>query len=155
MLGRVAGHGAPLKALQKLLGAYLLGLGQGKAQVALRLVSPEECRRLNRDYRGQDKATDILSFPGHEGRAPQGMEGHIGDLALCLPYAWKKRGRFDPDFGAECAFLLLHGLLHLNGQHHDSPAQEQVMWRLSRRLHPLGKAHFKALRALGPRTGKK
>jgi probable rRNA maturation factor len=150
VLGRVKGHGAPRAALRGLLQDYLKGLGLPRADVALRLVGEGASRGLNRRWRGLDASTDVLSFPGLEGRPPRGFDGHLGDLALCLPYAWARRGRFNPDFGAECAFLILHGLLHLCGRHHDSPAQERAMWRLSRRLHPLGKGRFEALRSLGP-----
>jgi probable rRNA maturation factor len=114
------------------------------------LVDGRESRALNRRFRGKDKATDVLSFPSVEGRVPRAFSGYLGDLALCLPYAWRKRERFDPDFGGEAAFLLLHGLLHLHGQHHDTPTQEAAMWRLQRRWHPLWRAHAAALRRLAP-----
>lgn len=150
VLGRARGHGAPDGALKGVLEAYLTGLGQPRAQVALKLVGEAECRRLNREWRSRDSSTDVLSFPGLDGRPPRGFEGHLGDLALCPPYAWRHRGRFAKAFGAECAFLLLHGLLHLCGRHHDSPSQERSLWQASRRLHPLGQPHFRALNALGP-----
>lgn len=148
--GRVQGWHAPRPALRSLLSAYLQALGMPQAQVTLRLVGDGVCRSLNRRFRGVDSATDILSFPGFEGRPPKGFNGYLGDLALCLPYAWRKRGRFDPAFSGESAFLLLHGLLHLCGQHHDSPAQEARMWRRSRRLKPLSRPFLKALAALRP-----
>ena len=149
-LGRCAGHGKPGAALEGVLAAYLCGLGLPKAEVALKLTGPEGMRRLNTGYRGQDRPTDVLSFPALEGRPPAGFQGHLGDLAFCPAYAWAKRRRFYPDFGAECAFLLLHGLLHLSGQHHDNPAQERRMWSLARALHPLGRPYFPRLKALKP-----
>jgi probable rRNA maturation factor len=150
VLGRAPGHGAPKAALRRLLGLYLAGLGLPAAQVTLKLVADGASRRLNRRWRGIDASTDVLSFPGLDGAPPRGFDGHLGDLALCLPYAWRKRRRFAPRFGAECAFLILHGLLHLCGRHHDSPAQERRMWQLSRRLHPLGAELFGALDRLAP-----
>lgn len=140
----------PAAALKGLLQAYLEGLGSPAAGVTLRLVGLRSSRDLNRRFRGLDAPTDILSFPMLEGPAPRGFKGYLGDLALCLPYAWAKRGRFARDFGGEAAFLLLHGLLHLCGQHHDSPAQEARTQRLSRRLHPLHRPFSKELAALRP-----
>ena len=150
VLGRVPGHGAPKAALQRLLACYLHALGLPAASVTLKLVGEAASQRLNRQWRAIDASTDVLSFPGLDGKPPKGFDGHLGDLALCLPYAWRKRRRFAPRFGAECAFLTLHGLLHLCGRHHDTPAQEREMWRLSRRLHPLGAGLFGALDKLAP-----
>ena len=150
VLGRVRGHGAPARALKGLLGAYLEALGLEGASLTLMLVDGARCRGLNRRFRGLDRSTDVLSFPAAEGLRKPGFDGYLGDLALCLPYAWAHRGRFYPDFGAESAFLVLHGLLHLSGRHHDSPAQERDLWRLSLRLHRLSPPWHAALRALGP-----
>lgn len=146
--GGVKGWRVPRNALRALLSAYLKGLGMPKAGVTLQLVDEEGCRELNRRFRGKDQPTDVLSFPALDGRVPQGFAGYLGDLALCLPYAWKKRARFDPDFGGEAAFLLLHGLLHLSGQHHDNASQERAMWRLSKLHHPLHRPYLAALRGL-------
>lgn len=140
----------PRKGLEAVLGAYLKALGSPKASLSVQLVDGRESRSLNKRFRGKDKATDVLSFPDVEGRVPRAFKGYLGDLALCLPYAWRKRDRFDPDFAGEAAFLLLHGLLHLHGRHHDTPAQEAAMWRLQRRLHPVWKSHAAALRRLAP-----
>jgi probable rRNA maturation factor len=133
-----------------LLGVYLAALGLPKADVALKLCGEAGIRRLNAGFRSLDLATDVLSFPALDGRPKRGFQGHLGDLAFCPAYAWAKRGRFHADFGAECAFLLLHGLLHLCGQHHDSPAQEKKMWAMARALHPLGRRYFPALKTLAP-----
>jgi probable rRNA maturation factor len=130
--------------------AYLSALGLGKAGVTLRLVDGRESRGLNRRFRRRDRATDVLSFPASDGAPRRGFSGYLGDLALCPPYAWRKRGRFDPDFGGEAAYLVLHGLLHLSGRHHDTSADERALWRLSARLHPLGGAWFADLRRLAP-----
>lgn len=148
--GRPQGWRVPSKPLSALLGAYLKGLGLPRAQLCLRLVGDAESRRLNRRFRGIDAATDILSFPALAGRPPRDFDGYLGDLALALPYSWAKRGRFAPAFGGEAAFLILHGLLHLCGQHHDSPVQDARMWRTAKRLHPLHQPFLKDLAALRP-----
>lgn len=150
--GSPKGWNIPRKALAGLLGSYLAALGQPRAQVTLLLCTARESKELNRSFRKRDKATDVLSFPSLDRRPPKAFQGYLGDLALCLDYAWKNKGRFAPDFGAECAFLVLHGLLHLNGKHHDTAAQERSLWALSRRLHPLHLPWAKALKRLKPKA---
>ena len=148
--GSLRGWRVPRQALRALLADYMAALGMPKAGLTLQMVDNAASQELNRRFRGHDQPTDVLSFPTLTGRAPKGYGAYLGDLALDLPYAWAKRGRFDPDFSGEAAFLLLHGLLHLSGQHHDSPAQDRLMWRLSRLHHPLWRRHKAALRALRP-----
>jgi probable rRNA maturation factor len=136
--------------LRGLLGAYLDALGMAGASLTLSLVGAAECRELNRRFRNKDRCTDVLSFPSGEGLRKAGFDGYLGDLALCPSYAWRKRGRFDPDFGGETAFLALHGLLHLCGRHHDTPAAERALWARSLRLHRLSPPWHPALGRLGP-----
>lgn len=149
-LGRAPGYGAPRAALRGLLGAALGQLGRPRASLTLRLVSGEESRSLNRRFRGLDRSTDILSFPSSAKPPAAGLSAYLGDLAFCPPYAWRRRGRFCPDHGEECARLLLHGLLHLVGLHHESPAQERRQAAQARRLEPLARRFAPSLRRLGP-----
>jgi probable rRNA maturation factor len=148
--GRAPGFGSPRAALLGLLASFQAALGLERASLTLRLVSGAESRGLNRRFRGLDRATDVLSFPASEGLKKPGFSGYLGDLALCPAYAWRRRGRFHPGFGAESAFLIGHGLLHLSGRHHDSPAQERALWRMSLRLHPHSRPWTAALERLGP-----
>src|SRR5258708_4368470 len=101
VLGSLEGWTVPRDALEGVLKGYLKALGAPKASLSVQLVDGRECRGLNWRFRRKDKSTDVLSFPDHEGRLKPGFKGYLGDLALCLPYAWRKRGRFDPEFGGE------------------------------------------------------
>jgi probable rRNA maturation factor len=93
-----------------------------KGRIALRIVGADEMRRLNREFRGIDKPTDVLSFRIGERRA-----GHIGDIALC----WDEVLRQAPANGnppeAEALAMLAHAMLHLTGLEHDTPEQRAVM----------------------------
>jgi probable rRNA maturation factor len=149
--GRVPGWSVPRPGLAKLLRAYLGDLGLPGAGVGLELLGDEACRGLNRSFRGIDAATDVLSFPA-QAKVAGGFQGYLGDIALDLPYAWRKRGRFHPRFEGEAAFLLLHGLLHLTGRHHDTPAQEKALWRLQDRHFPPDPALLQGLRTLRPKA---
>jgi probable rRNA maturation factor len=149
----VPGWTVPKAGLKDLLQAYLRALELPKAGLSLQMVDDARSRALNLGFRSLDGATDILSFPA-EAAVPAGFDGYLGDLVLDLPYAWRKRGRFHPRFEGEVAFLLLHGLLHLTGQHHDSPAQERALWAAQNRHSPAAKPYLMRLRSLRPKAVK-
>ena len=84
-----------------------------------------ELRRLNRQYRGKDYATDILSFPA--------AEGHLGDLAISSARARSQAREFGHTTEDEVRILMLHGLLHLLGHDHETDdgrmARAERRWR--------------------------
>jgi probable rRNA maturation factor len=149
--GAVKGWTIPRRGLGLLMRGYLKSLGIPGAGVALQLVDDAECQGLNRSFRAIDAPTDVLSFPAEDRIAP-GFDAYLGEIALDLPYAWRKRGRFHPRFEGEAAFLLLHGLLHLTGRHHDTPAQERALWRLQDSHFPPRPALLLGLRTLRPKA---
>jgi probable rRNA maturation factor len=91
------------------------------------LTGDAELRRLNRQFRGLDYTTDVLSFPA----APPAA--HLGDLAISLPRARAGARQFGHDTEHEVAILMLHGLLHLLGMDHEtdggSMARAEKRWR--------------------------
>ena len=110
-------------------------LAEAQAQVRLRgqvsvlLTTDTAVRRLNRQFRGKNKATDVLSFPAGDG---PGAEGVAGDLAISVPTAAKQSGQQGHALGVEIKVLILHGLLHLAGYDHE--ADEGQMARRERVL---------------------
>lgn len=89
----------------------LIGL---EGEVGILLTSNIGIRRLNREFRGKDKVTDVLSFPASASRW-----GCAGDIAVALPVAARQARRYGHSVGAEVALLVLHGLLHLRGYDHE------------------------------------
>jgi len=87
-----------------------------RGQVTVLLTSDSEIRRLNRHFRGTDKATDVLSFPAAEGVAAQ----VAGDLAISVPTARRQATQQGHPLATEIKVLMLHGLLHLAGYDHES-----------------------------------
>jgi probable rRNA maturation factor len=85
----------------------------GGGQVTIRFVDSEEGRLLNRDYRGKDYATNVLSFP--YASAPI----LCGDLVLCAPVIEHEAGEQGKSAEAHYAHLIVHGLLHLQGHDHE------------------------------------
>jgi probable rRNA maturation factor len=91
-------------------------------EVEILLAGDATLRRLNREYRGKDKATDVLSFS-----APEGFgDGHAGDLAVSLQTAQKQADRHGHSLDVEVRVLVLHGLLHLAGMDHEVDAGEMA-----------------------------
>jgi len=87
-------------------------------QITVRLVDAEEGRRLNRDYRGKDYATNVLSFPYE-------LEPVLcGDLVLCAPVVARETDEQGKLLAAHYAHLIVHGLLHLQGYDHETGAKD-------------------------------
>jgi probable rRNA maturation factor len=90
-----------------------------------------EMRRLNREFRGRDYATDVLSFPAGEG--PTGRSAPLGDIAISIARARAQARQFGHTTEEELRVLLLHGVLHLLGMDHEHDegrmARAEKRWR--------------------------
>lgn len=103
------------------------------------ITSDAELRRLNREFRGEDYATDVLSFPvGHALACPKDVWAsssmpHLGDLAISLPRARSQARAFGHATAQEIQILMLHGVLHLLGMDHETDrggmARAEKRWR--------------------------
>jgi probable rRNA maturation factor len=93
------------------------------ARVTVRLVGAGEARALNRNFRGRDYATNVLTFVMRD--RPQ-LEG---DLALCAPIIAREARAQRKSAAAHYAHLVVHGVLHLQGYDHESGADARVMER--------------------------
>jgi probable rRNA maturation factor len=94
-------------------------------EVEVLLAGDRTVRRLNREFRGKDKATDVISFPApavEEG----GAAGVAGDIAVSLDTAWRQAIRYGHTLRDEVRILLLHGLLHLRGMDHETDSGEMA-----------------------------
>jgi len=90
-------------------------LGNPDGELSILFCGDAEIRGLNREFRGIDKATDVLSFPGGEGPGPK----TIGDIAISIPYARRQAKKIGNSNERELLFLLVHGVLHLLGYDHE------------------------------------
>ena len=105
----------------------LNALDVSEAELSLSVVEDQEIRELNAEYRGEDYATDVLSFPMLEEFDPKAMEGAIllGDVVISAETALKQAGELGVSLEDEVARLLCHGVLHLLGyDHEDVPESE-------------------------------
>lgn len=102
------------------------------AELAIRLVDTTEGRALNRDYRGKDYATNVLSFPAD--MPPELKLPQLGDLAICAPVVLKEaaeQGKLPRDHWAH---MTIHGVLHLLGYDHLEDREAAAMEALETRI---------------------
>lgn len=90
-----------------------------RGEVAILITNSAAIRRLNRDFRGKDKPTDVLSFPAN-------ARGLAGDIAISRQIATKQAKIYGHTLGKELKVLILHGMLHLAGHDHESDAGEMA-----------------------------
>ncbi len=90
-------------------------------ELSILVTTDRAIRRLNRRFRGIDRATDVLSFP------PDPGSGLAGDVAISLDTAWREAAREGRPLSDELSRLLAHGLLHLAGHDHHRPSEARRM----------------------------
>lgn len=97
-------------------------------ELSLRLVDKEEMRRLNRDYRGKDKVTNVLSFPAGEiDGLPAEATQVLGDIVICADVVGDEAAQQGKAASDHWAHMLVHGTLHLLGFDHKSSAEAADM----------------------------
>lgn len=111
----------------------------GDAEVSVTFVSDAGIRRFNREYRGIDRATDVLSFPLFDGKdakdAYDGEKYQFGDVVLSLERARAQSELYGHSFEREVAFLCVHSALHLMGYDHErGEADERDMRQKQREI---------------------
>ena len=102
------------------------------AEFSVRIVGEDEGRALNRDYRGKDYATNVLTFDYEQAPVV------VADLVLCAPVVEREAVEQDKPLQAHYAHLLVHGVLHAQGWDHEKKREAEAM-----------EAHETALAALG------
>ncbi|WP_242336966.1 MULTISPECIES: rRNA maturation RNase YbeY [Anaeromyxobacter] len=117
---------AAARRLRARAAAYLAAVGRGEAELSVLLVTDRRIRILNREWRGKDAATDVLSFPQSE---PPGNGPLLGDVVISLDTAARRARQERRAVGAELDRYLAHGLLHLLGYDHERPADARRMAR--------------------------
>jgi len=125
--------------------ALLRILGLEHCELSLVMVGDRAIRRLNREFRAKDQATDVLSFPQFEdkaelkalarGGAKNAPPIPIGDIVISIETASRQARELEQSAAARLRTLLIHGLLHLTGYDHERSAAEAR--RMFKREHQL------------------
>ena len=101
---------------------------EGGGNITIRLVDAEEGQELNRDYRGKDYATNVLSFPYDTDPIV------CGDLVICAPVVEREAREQGKPLHAHYAHLVVHGLLHLQGYDHETGEQDAIAMESRERI---------------------
>lgn len=126
VINRQATVRVPIAALEVFLARVKGLLRIRRREVGICLVEDREIRRMNRTFRGKNKATDVLSFPAGE------RNGYLGDIAISPAAARRNARLYGRTVPLEMRILVLHGVLHLLGHDHENDQGE--MLRLESRL---------------------
>ena len=126
------------KAIQAWLDDVVESAGDGTSrEISVRIVDEEEGRALNNQYRQQDKATNVLSFPAvgaDEVGLPPELSQALGDIVICGPVVEREAVEQNKEIASHWAHLLVHGALHLLGYDHETDEEADVMEKLETRI---------------------
>ena len=121
MVPRSVANGLQPSALTRFLNRARTAVGV-RGQVDILLANDQTLRQLNKTFRGKNKPTDILSFPAPAAFAKK----HAGDLAISLETAARQAATHGHPLPDEIKILILHGLLHLAGEDHETDNGEMA-----------------------------
>lgn len=117
------GQRLPRRVLERALKACGEALGgKGTHELSVAFVSESEMRRLNKQWRGKDKVTDVLSFED------------VGEILICYPQARRQAAELGHSTRDELVFLLVHGVLHVFGYDHERPSDAKRMFPLQTKI---------------------
>jgi probable rRNA maturation factor len=114
--------------------AMLRALQMPDTELSIVLTGDNQIQNLNRIYRKKDRPTDVLAFALREGEYGDRAGRLLGDVVVSVPTARRQATARGRPLGAELTMLLAHGLLHLLGWDHDTPAKDRRMRRETDRL---------------------
>ena len=125
--------GVPVaRSFEAWVRAALAGRRTGRIEVGIALFGEAEARRLNRDYRGRDYATNVLSFPYEEARGERSPM--LGDLAICPAVVAREAREQGKALRDHFAHLTVHGTLHLVGYDHENERDAVHMEAIERKV---------------------
>ena len=128
----VRGSGVDARALKATARTLLQAIGEPDSAISLTLVNDDAIRKINREHRGKDKPTDVLSFPLEP--EPFSQERLLGDIVISIDTAKRQAQDYDAPVQREIYRLLIHGLLHVMGHDHEETEERRKMEREERRL---------------------
>ena len=120
-----------LSVLKKVLNLTLKKEKVKKATFNIIFITDSEIQKINKQYRNQDKPTDVISFALEENKKEQAFlkERGLGDIYISIDRAKKQADDYNHSLKRELCFLAVHGLLHLLGYDHQTKEEEKIMFK--------------------------
>ncbi len=95
------------------------------SEISVAIIGDDEMCLLNRDFRGKNQTTDVLTFPADESYSQPGVSAHpLGDIVISLDQASRQAASQKHSIATEVRYLLLHGIIHAFGFDHETDAGE-------------------------------
>ena len=113
------------RKIRRWVRAILKMQNEGDAEIGLTFVNNRAMQRYNRDYRGKNTPTDVLSFPLRN-RGEKNFSPLLGDIIISLEKTYEEAQLFYHDDAEHLLFLLIHGILHLLGYDHEQSRNEAL-----------------------------
>lgn len=113
---------------------------EAPCEISVSIVDNAEIRQINKQFRGIDRETDVLSFPqltfaeGEEPDANENGEILLGDIIISIERAEEQAAEYGHSLRREIAFLTAHSMLHLLGYDHMEPEEEAEMFRRQKEI---------------------
>jgi probable rRNA maturation factor len=123
----------PAQAIEADAERILAELGVPDAELSVLLCDDATIHPLNRDWRGKDRATDVLAFAQREG-PPIGDASILGDVVISVETAARQAEERGHDVATEVRILLVHGICHLMGYDHEDDGDAEVMEARERQI---------------------
>jgi len=123
-----------LKSLIELAESFLLYYNIDNNLVSIAFISAKEMQNLNKEYRGKDKNTDILSFPGMNDKDLLNNDKSLGELVLNYKKISEQASIFSVSVKKELDFIVVHGLLHLIGYTDNNEENRKEMINLGNKF---------------------
>ncbi len=123
------------KFVKEIADKILQELNLDNVELSISLVDNETIQNINREWRGKNRPTDVLSFPLDED-TPSGYQYRLlGDVIISLPYAKKQAEEIGLSYKEEILRLLTHGILHLLGYDHETSEEDaKIMFSLQDKI---------------------
>ena len=141
IINRVRTTSVDVETTKKIIAKMVADLGYDGFDVGVLLTTNKTIQRYNRDYRKQDKPTDILSFPYHSNLKPGDRiivtcedDRNLGDIIISLEYVKAHAAEWDRTIKQHLHALLAHGIAHLLNYDHQTDQEYEVMQKVESTL---------------------
>jgi probable rRNA maturation factor len=123
-----------LPLLRSRARCIMRSLGHARSELSIALVDDDQIAKLNGDWRGRARPTDVLSFSLIEGEQSRYRGKMLGDVVIGIETAARQARQRHRGLDEELSRLLIHGVLHLLGHDHEKDAEARIMRAGERRL---------------------
>ena len=120
--------------VKKAVCAAAKAVSTPRAELAIVLTDDSTIRALNRDWRGKNAPTNVLSFPAADPGKARAASPYIGDIVIAYQTVAREAVADGKPFNHHLAHLAVHGFLHLLGHDHDTDRDADKMERLERKI---------------------